>query len=250
MITLNQVSLWRRTQEELTYDLKKTILSLLEGRYHRPVKHRILNDINLSILTGEKIGIIGANGSGKSTLLKVIVGILEPTLGSVKTHGRIAPLIELGAGFVGDLSVVNNILTYGVFLGVPLSTMRQRVSAILEFAELEAYAKTPVKALSSGMTARLGFAIATDVQPDILILDEVLSVGDERFKAKCQQRMQKLWQTQTTVVVVSHQMEFIQAACDRVIWLHQGQIQQVGPAQSVIEAYLATAREQQRYALN
>ncbi|MEM9806499.1 MAG: ABC transporter ATP-binding protein [Cyanobacteria bacterium P01_D01_bin.56] len=241
-IILNHVSLWRRTQEEFTYDLKKTILSFIEGKYRHPVKRLILNDISFSVSPGEKLGIIGANGSGKSTLLKVIVGILEPSTGVVKTQGRIASLIELGAGFTNDLSVINNILTYGVFLGFPLSMMRRRVSEILKFAELEDYAMAPVKALSSGMTARLGFAIATDIKPEILILDEVLSVGDERFKAKCQERMQRLWQAHTTVLVVSHQMEFIQDSCDRVLWLRQGRIHRVGSAKEVIDAYLAEAR--------
>ena len=244
-IALKHVSLWRRTQEEFTYDLKKTIFSLIEGKYHHPAKRLILNDISLSMSSGEKIGIIGENGSGKSTLLKVIVGILEPTTGSVKTRGRIAPLIELGAGFADDLSVVDNILTYGVFLGFPLSTMKRRVAAILEFSELKNYAMAPVKALSSGMKARLGFAIATDIQPEILILDEVLSVGDERFKAKCQERMQQLWQAHTTVLVVSHEMEFIRDSCDQVIWLHQGRIHKVGSAKEIIDAYLADARAEQ-----
>lgn len=243
-IELSSISLWRRTQEEFNYDLKKTILSWLEGTYHHPARRLILDNLSLVIEAGEKIGIIGANGSGKSTLLKVIVGILVPTMGTVKTQGRIAPLIELGAGFANDLSVVDNILTYGVFLGFPLSTMKRRVSTILDFAELQDYAQAPIKALSSGMTARLGFAIATDIQPDILILDEVLSVGDERFKAKCQARMQQLWREQTTVLVVSHQTEFIQQSCDRVIWLHYGKIRQFGLAPEVIEAYLTEARSQ------
>ena len=123
--------------------------------------------------------------------------------------------------------------------------MRRRVGAILDFAELEDYATAPVKALSSGMKARLGFAIATDIQPEILILDEVLSVGDERFKAKCQERMQQLWQAYTTVLVVSHQMEFIQDSCDQVIWLHQGRIRQFGSTREVIDAYLSEARAKQ-----
>ena len=244
-IVLNHVSLWRRTQEEFTYDLKKTILSLIEGKYRHPSRRLILDNINLSISSGEKLGIIGENGSGKSTLLKIIVGILQPTSGSVKTWGRIASLIELEAGFADDLPVVNNILTYGVFLGFPLSVMRQRVSSILKFAELEDYAMAPVKALSSGMKARLGFAITTDLQPEILILDEVLSVGDECFKAKCQQRMQQLWQAHTTVLLVSHQMDLIEESCDRVIWLHQGRVRQFGPTQDVVDAYLAEAHAKQ-----
>ena len=192
-IRLDQVSLWRRTQEEFSYDLKRTIFSFLEGKYRQPSRKLILNNINLTVSVGEKIGIIGANGSGKSTLLKVITGILDPTSGQVRVKGKIAPLIELGAGLDGELSVADNIVLYGVMLGFSRQNMKNRVNAILDFADLNDYRLAPVKSLSSGMAARLGFAIATDVEPDILILDEVLSVGDENFKHKCKKRMDKLW---------------------------------------------------------
>ena len=170
VIRLDNVSLARRTQEEFSYDLKKTLLSILEGKYRKPVKRQVLNQINLVVSEGEKIGIVGANGSGKSTLLKVICNILKPTAGQVRVKGAIAPLIELGAGFDPEISILDNIILYGVMLGCSEREMRKRTPEILEFAELEDYATVPVKALSSGMVARLGFAIATDVQPDILIL--------------------------------------------------------------------------------
>ena len=182
VIRLDQVSLWRRTQEEFTYDLKRTLLSFLEGKYRQASRKLILDNIDLAVNSGERIGIIGANGSGKSTLLKVICGILQPTQGQVRVRGEIAPLIELGAGFDTELPVKDNIVLYGVMLGFSREEMKARVPSILEFAELQDYEWAPVKALSSGMVARLGFAIATDVQPDILILDEVLSVGDESFR--------------------------------------------------------------------
>ncbi|MGA9378771.1 MAG: ATP-binding cassette domain-containing protein, partial [Phormidium sp.] len=162
-ICLEQVSLWRRTQEEFSYDLKKTILSVLEGKYHKPAKKLVLDRVDLTIATGEKVGIIGVNGSGKSTLLKVICGILKPTRGQVKVWGKIAPMIELEAGFDPELSLFDNIMLYGVMLGFSQKEMRQRISSILAFAELEEYVLIPLKALSSGMVARLGFAIATDV---------------------------------------------------------------------------------------
>ena len=192
-IRLDNVSLWRRTQEEFSYDLKKTILTFLEGKYRNPVKKLILDNLNLTIKQGEKIGLIGANGSGKSTLLKLICGILKPTTGTVRVRGNIAPLIELGAGFDGELSVFDNIVLYGVMLGFSSQEMQTRAKLILEFAELQEYSLIPVKSLSSGMKARLGFAIATDVEPDILILDEVLSVGDERFKNKCEAKMEQFF---------------------------------------------------------
>ena len=219
VIRLDQVSLWRRTQEEFSYDLKKTILSILEGKYRKPASKLVLDKIDLVVEAGEKVGIIGANGSGKSTLLKVISGILQPTSGSVRVRGQIAPLIELGAGFDVAISVMDNIVLYGVLLGFSRAEMRERAPSILEFAELEEYALVPVKAMSSGMVARLGFAIATDVQPDILILDEVLSVGDESFKNKCKQRIEKFWDANATILVVSHSMEFVQESCQQAIWL-------------------------------
>lgn len=237
-IRLEEVSLWRRTQEEFSYDLKRTLLSLLEGKYRHPAKKIVLNDISLTITKGEKIGIIGANGSGKSTMLKLISGILRPTSGTVRVKGKIAPLIELGAGFDPELAVMDNIILYGVMLGYSQAEMRARAKYILEFAELENYALVPVKGLSSGMTARLGFAIATDVKPDILILDEVLSVGDVSFKNKCSQRMEEFWQDHVTVLLVSHSMELIRKNCHKAVWLEQGQIKMVGATDDVVSSYL------------
>ncbi|BAZ80598.1 ABC transporter ATP-binding protein [Sphaerospermopsis kisseleviana CS-549] len=238
VIRLDQVCLWRRTQEEFSYDLKKTILSIVEGKYRQPAKKLVLDNIDLVVDKGEKIGIIGANGSGKSTLLKVISGILQPTSGTVRVRGQVAPLIELGAGFDPEISVMDNILLYGVLLGFSRSEMKARSRSILEFAELQDYALVPVKGLSSGMVARLGFAIATDVQPDVLILDEVLSVGDESFKNKCKQRMDSFWNGETTVLVVSHDLEFVKHSCDKVVWLGKGTIKFTGRSAQAVEQYL------------
>lgn len=242
-IRLNQVSLWRRTQEEFSYDLKKTVLSFLEGKYRQPSRKLILDNLSLTVKSGEKVGIIGANGSGKSTLLKVICGILQPTKGQVRVRGEIAPLIELGAGFDAELSVKDNIFLYGVMLGFTRQEMKKRVQSVLEFAELEDYALTPVKALSSGMAARLGFAIATDVQPDILILDEVLSVGDESFKNKCKQRIDQLWDQNATVLVVSHGLDFIKQSCEKAIWLDRGKICFAGSADETVSHYLSAVQQ-------
>jgi len=238
VIRLDQVSLWRRTQEEFSYDLKKTVLSFIEGKYRKPANKLVLYEIDLVVESGEKIGIIGANGSGKSTLLKVICGILQVTSGSVRVRGQISPMIELGAGFDSEISVMDNIVLYGVLLGFSRSEMRERARSILEFAELQDYALVPVKALSSGMVARLGFAIATDVQPDILILDEVLSVGDESFKNKCKRRIEKFWQAEATVIVVSHDLKFIKQSCNQAIWLNKGKIQETGNADEIVDSYL------------
>jgi ABC-type polysaccharide/polyol phosphate transport system ATPase subunit len=240
VIRLDQVSLWRRTQEEFTYDLKKTVLSFLEGKYRKPAKKLVLDRIDLVVNANEKVGIIGANGAGKSTLLKVICGILQPTSGGVRVRGKIAPLIELGAGFDREISVMDNIILYGVLLGFSRQEMIIRALSILEFAELQEYALVPVKALSSGMEARLGFAIATDVQPDILILDEVLSVGDESFKNKCKKRIEKFWEADATVLVVSHDLGFVKQSCQQAIWLDKGKVKLVGDAAWVVESYLRT----------
>jgi ABC-type polysaccharide/polyol phosphate transport system ATPase subunit len=243
VIRLDNVTLYRRTQEEFSYDLKRTILSIFEGKYRKPTKKLILDNLDLVVNAGEKIGIIGSNGSGKSTLLKVISGILKPTKGSLRVRGDIAPLIELGAGFDPDLSVKDNIILYGVMLGFSRQEMKTRVASILDFAELQDYSFAPVKSLSSGMSARLGFAIATDVKPDILILDEVLSVGDESFKHKCQARMDKLWDQHTTILVVSHGLEFIQESCERAIWLERGKIRFSGSTEDTISHYLEAVKQ-------
>jgi ABC-2 type transport system ATP-binding protein/lipopolysaccharide transport system ATP-binding protein len=243
VIRLDNVSLWRRTQEEFSYDLKKTLLSVVEGKYRQPAKKLVLDNIDLVVAKGEKIGIIGSNGSGKSTLLKIISGILQPTTGTVRVRGQVAPLIELGAGFDPEISVMDNILLYGVLLGFSRAEMKGRSRSILEFAELEDYALVPVKGLSSGMVARLGFSIATDVQPDILILDEVLSVGDESFKNKCKQRIDKFWGDNATVLVVSHDLEFVSKSCKKAIYLSQGNIKFAGDSQQVVECYLETVKQ-------
>ncbi len=237
-IRFDKVSLWRRTQEEFSYDLKKTVLAVFEGKYRQPAKKLVLDSLDLTINQGEKVGIIGSNGAGKSTLLKVICGILQPTTGTVRVRGKIAPLIELGAGFDGELSILDNIVMYGVMLGFSQKEMMTRSKLILEFAELQEYELIPVKGLSSGMKARLGFAIATDIEPDILILDEVLSVGDERFKKKCEAKMDEFWQAGTTILLVSHSMDLVADSCDKAIWLDHGTVKFVGAAKDCIDMYL------------
>jgi ABC-type polysaccharide/polyol phosphate transport system ATPase subunit len=242
VITLDQVTLLRRTQEEFSYDLKSTIFSVLHGAYREPTRRLVLDNVNLSVKAAEKVGIIGVNGAGKSTLLKVISGILKPTQGFAKVRGRISPLIELQAGFTPEISVVKNIVLYGILLGFSQAEILARVPDILEFAELQDYAMAPVKSLSSGMAARLGFAIATEIEPDILILDEVLSVGDERFQQKCYQRIEKFWQGRVTMLFVSHSLDQVRQFCDRAVWLHQGKIKLTGSPEEVTHAYLGAVK--------
>ena len=239
-IEISVVTLFSRTQEEMSYDLKGLIIHSLRGRYRKPSRRQVLHDVTCSIQHGEKVGIVGSNGSGKSTLLKIICGILKPTVGEIAIEGRIAPLIELGAGFDPDLSVRENVIFYGVLLGLSKAKVLERLDAILDYAELADRADEPLKSLSSGMNARLGFAIATDEHPDILLLDEVLSVGDESFRAKSAARIQQLWSEHATIVVVSHELGFIEQQCERVLWLRDGTIALDGPPTEVLPRYLAS----------
>jgi ABC-2 type transport system ATP-binding protein len=237
-IGFRNVTLWRRTQEEFSYDLKRSLFRLLHRRARRPRRRRTITELSFEIARGEKVGLIGPNGSGKSTVLKLAARILRPTSGNVDVAGHVAALIELGAGFDGDLTVCENVLYYGMLLGFSRAEIRSRLPGILEFAELRDYADIPLKALSSGMNARLSFAIATEVRPDILLIDEVLSVGDEAFRRKSSARMDALWNAHSTIVSVSHDLPFIADSCDRAIWMDQGTIRRIGGAREVVEAYL------------
>ena len=239
-IELRSVTLVRRTQEEFHYDLKRTFFDLLRGRVRRVRKRTILDGVSFRAEPGEKLAIIGANGSGKSTMLKVIAGVLAPTRGTVHVTGTLSPLIELGAGFEPELSLVDNIVYYGVVLGFPERTMRENVEAILDFAELGDMRDAPTKTLSSGMAARLAFSIATQFRPDVLLLDEVLAVGDERFRRKCADRLERFWDAHSTIVVVSHDMAYITRTCERVIWVDHGVVRFDGPADEGVRHYLDT----------
>lgn len=239
-ISLDGVTLVRRTQEEMHYDLKRTVLRMVSGRAGRVRRRTVLGDVTLRIARSEKVGIIGPNGSGKSTLLKVIAGILSPTRGKVAVEGSLAPLIELGVGFDLELSLVDNILYYGVLLGHDEALVRAHVDDILEFAELSEHRNEPTKTLSSGMAARLSFAIATEFRPEILLVDEVLSVGDERFRRKCAARIDRFWDEHSTIVLVSHDMYTIERTCGRVIWMDKGRVRYDGPSDQAARRYLST----------
>jgi ABC-type polysaccharide/polyol phosphate transport system ATPase subunit len=243
-VWLDGVSLQRRVIADYHYDLKKTVFSILERR--RSTKFvQILTDINLAVRQGEQLGIIGANGSGKSTLLKVIAGVLRPTTGTVQVRGDVAALIELGAGFDGEVSALDNIVSYGVMLGMSRAEIRARAAGVLEWAELTEYGTTPLKNFSTGMAARLGFALATEARPNVLIVDEVLSVGDEHFQHKCDERMRQMWSEGTTVLLVSHDLGYVRRACSRVAWIDQGVIRAVGRPANVVDAYLNDVRERE-----
>lgn len=197
-----------------------------------------LDDVSFSVRKGESWGIIGTNGSGKSTMLKMICGILKPYKGTVKTFGSIAPLIELGAGFDGDLTARENIFLNGAVLGYDNRFMNEHFDEIVDFAELHNFLDMPIKNYSSGMAARLGFAIATIVNPDILICDEVLSVGDIAFQRKCEARMAEMRAQGTTLLFVSHSMESVRSVCENALWLSHGKVMAAGPVEEVAEKYM------------
>jgi ABC-type polysaccharide/polyol phosphate transport system ATPase subunit len=243
VIRLNDVVLTRRLQNDQSLDLKRSLFNALRGRYKRPERTAVLRGINLSVKPGERIGIIGPNGAGKSTLLKVIAGILQPSSGTVRVEGIVAPLIELGAGFDPDLSAIENVVLYGVLLGFDYKQMQERAGAILAFANLADHSRSLVKTLSSGMSARLAFAVASDLKPDILLLDEVFAVGDEAFRRRSRERIEGLWATGTTSMIVSHDLGFVAETCTRSLCISGGRIAFAGEPKAASRFYLDTVRE-------
>ncbi|MDO4265798.1 MAG: ABC transporter ATP-binding protein [Eubacteriales bacterium] len=196
-----------------------------------------LQDVSLKVKRGEAWALIGVNGSGKSTLLKAISGIIKPYKGTIKVNGEIAPLIELGAGFDQNLTARENIYLNGTVLGNSKKFMDEHFNEIVDFAELWDFLDTPIKNFSSGMSARLGFSIATMVRPDILIVDEILAVGDFLFQKKCMERMEKLMGSGTTLLFVSHNVETVKKICDHALWLDKGRVKMSGDVESVCNAY-------------
>ena len=197
-----------------------------------------VQDISFQVRQGEAWGLIGSNGSGKSTMLKAISGIIKPYKGAVTVNGSVAPLIELGAGFDAECTARENIFLNGCVLGHSQKFMQEHFDEIVEFAEIEKFLDSPVKNFSSGMKARLGFSIATMVKPDILIVDEILSVGDYKFRKKCEQRMQELLGGGTTLLYVSHNIDEVKRLCDHVIWIDHGKTRMIGETAAVCDAYM------------
>lgn len=198
-----------------------------------------LQGVDLTVSPGETVGIIGPNGSGKSTMLGIIAGILRPTSGEVRVRGRISVLMEAGIGFHEDLTGIENIYLSGALLGMSRREMAARVDRIVDFADLHGFADTPVRMLSSGMYMRLGFSVAVHLDPDILLVDEVLAVGDEEFHHKCRQRLRQFRDAGGAVVFVSHRMPEVKWLCQRTMWLENGVVKQEGPSAEVIPAYVS-----------
>jgi ABC-type polysaccharide/polyol phosphate transport system ATPase subunit len=198
-----------------------------------------VKNVSLEIPRGQMIGLVGRNGSGKSTLLKIIAGVYRPTTGNVRVTGTLAPLIELGAGFHGELTGRENILLNGLLMGYSKQEMKAREASIIEFAEIGEFIDAPVKQYSSGMYARLAFGVATEVNPDILLLDEILAVGDAPFKEKCFTRIQAFRQAGKTIVFVTHDMQQVRNYCDRAVLIEKGELLADGDPEDVVRAYTA-----------
>ena len=196
-----------------------------------------LKDVSFSVMRGDGLGLIGLNGSGKSTMLKTIAGVLKPTEGSIWLQGRVAPLIELGAGFDFDLTARENVFLNGALLGYWRSIMEEKYIDIVEFSELHDFMDVRVKNFSSGMISRLAFAIATIGIPDILIVDEVLSVGDFRFQQKCEARIRNMKDNGTTILFVSHSIAQVKSICNKIVWLDHGRVKAFGEAESICDEY-------------
>lgn len=236
VIEVKNVSMHFNLMVERVDSIKEYVIKLLKGKllYNDFVA---LSHVSFNVKKGEIIGLIGLNGAGKSTLLKIIAGVLKPTSGEVTVKGSIAPLIEVGAGFDPELTARENVYLNGAILGHDRKFMDSKFDEIIDFAELRNFVDVPVKNFSSGMYARLGFAIATMVQPDILIVDEVLSVGDYKFQKKCEDRIQAMLDKGITVVLVSHDINMIKKLCTKVVWLEHGHLRDIGPTAKVCKEY-------------
>lgn len=236
IISVDNVSMHFRMDKNHTTSLKEWVVSFLRGKQQYETFHA-LNDVTFDVKPGEIFGIIGRNGAGKSTLLKVVSGIYKPTSGMAVTRGRIAPMLELGSGFDVELSGHDNIFLNGAILGFSEEFLRSKYDDILAFSELSEFIHQPIKTYSSGMMMRLAFSVATIVEPEILIVDEILAVGDAAFQQKSHARMLELMQGGTTVLFVSHDLNQIRQMSDRVLWLDHGTVKMVGETKDVCDAY-------------
>jgi len=245
VIILEKISVRYRAPEARIRTFKEYIIQLLRRKV-RFKEFRALSNVDLRVDEGEIFGIIGRNGAGKSTLLKVVSRVLMPTEGRVRLRGRVSPLLELGAGFHPELTGRENVLLNGTLLGHSRREVESRLMEIIEFSEIDAFIDSPLRTYSSGMVARLGFSIATTWKPEILILDEILSVGDEAFRAKCEIRMARFRDEETSTLLVAHDMITIGKLCSRVMWLDHGEVKAVGLAKEIVDLYRASQRAKKK----
>lgn len=236
IIKVENVSMRFRMDKNKTTSLKEWVVTHLLNKQQYE-EFSALNDVSFEVKRGEILGIIGRNGAGKSTLLKVISGIYKPSSGKVVTAGRVAPMLELGSGFDMELSGHDNIFLNGAIMGFTEKFLKSKYDNIVDFSELQDFINMPLKTYSSGMLARLAFSIATVIEPEVLIVDEILAVGDAAFQKKSHARMVELMSGGATVLFVSHNLSQIREMCNRVIWLNHGQLQMYGQTQEVCDAY-------------
>lgn len=236
IIKVENVSMHFKMDKNRTTSLKEWVVSWLKGK-HQYETFQALNNVSFEVKRGEIVGIIGRNGAGKSTLLKAISGIYKPTAGAVVTAGRVAPMLELGSGFDPELSGHDNIFLNGAILGFSEAFLKEKYNEIVAFSELGEFIHQPIKTYSSGMMMRLAFSVATIIEPEILIVDEILAVGDAPFQAKSHARMLELMSGGTTVLFVSHSLGQIRNMCDRVLWLDHGEVKMMGETKEVCDAY-------------
>ncbi len=239
MIKLQRVCIKFNLGIEKSFSVKEAFINFFKKKKKSKEENEFwaLGDITFEIPKGEVVGLIGRNGAGKSTLLKIISGVMKPTYGKVQVNGVISPMIELGAGFDAELTARENIFLNGAVLGYSKKFLEDKFDEIVDFAELEEFLDVPIKNFSSGMTAKLAFSIATIVEPEILIVDEILSVGDLKFQDKSKKKMMKMIKGGTTVLYVSHSLESIKDLCDKVIWLEHGKIKMMGEAKEICDIY-------------
>jgi ABC-type polysaccharide/polyol phosphate transport system ATPase subunit len=238
-VSLDDVSVRFRVPVERVSTLQETVIRWLQRRM-RYTDVWALRDLSLHVGQGEVVGIIGRNGAGKSTLLRVVAGVIKPTAGTVATNGRLVPLIDLSAGFDMELTGRENIFLNGALYGLSRADMDGKVESIIDFAEIPGFVDAPMRTYSSGMIVRLGFAIAAEMDPEVLLVDEVLSVGDERFQEKCAERFESFRDNGVTIILVSHNTNLVRSLCCRAIWLERGSIvTEARPAQ-VVDAYLGS----------
>lgn len=237
-VEIKNVSMRFNLAKERVDNIKEWMVRKLKGKGPSFDEFWALKNISIDIPKGDSFALVGSNGSGKSTLLKIISGVLTPTQGSVKLNGSLAPLIELGAGFDMDLSGRENIFLNGAILGYSKKMMQEKYDEIIDFSELKDFEDVPVKNYSSGMMARLGFSIATIVKPDILIVDEILSVGDHAFQEKCSQRMHDMMSGGTTVILVSHDENTVKRICRHAAWINKGNLMCIGNSDEIVDKYL------------
>ena len=238
MIEVSDVTMQFRLNNDKILSLKEFVTTALRGKLQYN-KFTALEHISFELKRGQTLGLIGRNGAGKSTLLKIISGILKPTEGRVSCYGNVVPMLELGSGFDFDLTGRENVFLNGAILGYSEEFLKGKYDEIVEFSELGQFIEVPIRNYSSGMLARLAFSIATVVNPDILIVDEILSVGDVAFQEKSKKRMLHLMGGGTTVLFVSHSIEQIREMCDRAVWLDQGIIKMMGKVEDVCQAYIS-----------